>query len=130
MLALESMQLREATVGDTAAIYALRMLHDRPFVGGVAHDVGLCLTWWVAVERGNVVACMGFALAPGRRMIISDLYDDGTPAGKRGLSALIREMTSSNVKMYFNVPFDRPDLKRALERRGIVFKSWGGEYPA
>jgi len=114
---------------DLPAVYHLRKLHDRPYVG-MTHDVPLNLVWWVASQDDRVVACMGFALAPNRRMIISDLYDNGTPAGKRGLSALIAEGCSAHAKLYFYVPFDRPDLKRALERRGIVFKSWGGEYPA
>lgn len=128
-LARRPIELREATVADLEAVFKLRKLHDRPFVGPIT-DIPVNLSWWVAVDGERVVACMGFALAPGRRMIISDLYDDGTRPGKRGLGALIQEGLHAGVKLYMNVPFDRPDLRKALERRGIVFKSWGGEYPA
>ena len=130
MLALaDRLEVREATVRDLPAIMAMRERQEREFIGQV--EVPVNVTWFVAVRGGErVVACAGVSYATQRKVIITDFLDDGTYGGRRGLARLIRDALAAHAKLFISVPFDRPELRWALERRGIVFKAWHGEYPA
>lgn len=120
--------VREATLHDVVAIREMRRSYEREFVGTV--DVPLGVTWFVAACGDRIVACLGTGIATQRRLIVTDLYAERSYAGKRGLVLLFDEMRRARAKIYVQVPFDRPELKRALERRGIAFNAWCGEYPA
>lgn len=117
--------VREATLHDTAAIRTMRARNEREFIGYVEQPVNV--TWFVAVTD-HPVACAAVNIGPNRKVIITDLHDDGSYAGRRGLLALLRDALESRAKLFVSVPFDRPELRRVLERRGIVFKAWHGEY--
>lgn len=124
--ALNRWDVRRATPEDMSAVLALRERYEREYVGVI--EVPVNVAWFIVTKDDNVVACMGLSYAGERRLIVTDLYDDGTYAGKRGLALLIRDGLAAHATIYFSVPFDRPDLRDALERRGIVFNAWNGEY--
>lgn len=82
------------------------------------------LLWLVAEENGVITAAGGGMLAPndsgGVTAIITDLLDDGTIAGKRGLLYLIEDaMAASKVELYVTIPKDRKGLVDALCARGL-----------
>lgn len=126
MLALDCWEIRRATPDDMPSILALRERYAREFVGVI--EVPVNVAWFVARKDGRVVACTAVSYAGERRLIVTDLYHDGTFTGKRGLARLLRDGLAAHAILYFSVPFDRPDLRDALERRGIVFNAWNGEY--
>lgn len=117
--------VREATVQDVPAIREMRARNEREFIGYVEQPVNV--TWFVAVTD-HPVACAAVNIGPERKVIITDLHDDGSYAGRRGLASLLNDALESRAKLFVSVPFDRPELRRVLERRGIVFKAWHGEY--
>lgn len=98
--------------------FALRRQYERDFVGRV--DVPVNVLWLVATVHHVVVACAGVAVVPGeRKVIVTDLYHNGTRAGLRGMGALIHDVLASDMRIYATIPLDRPTLVRALERRGL-----------
>jgi len=102
---------------DLSVITALRDSFQREFVGVV--PVPKNLIWMCAGPVGETRACLGFAPAGEHRIIITDLYDDGTRVGKRGLLALFHDVLASGVLPYVVVPLDKPELVRALVKRGM-----------
>jgi hypothetical protein len=123
---VQPIMVREATPNDMHVVLRMRQAAVREFVGVVAIPIGL--TWFVAVRDETIVACLATGIAPGRALLITDLYDDGTRDGKRGLVCLFADLARSRAKIYANVPLDRPGLRAALERRGAKVKGWALEY--
>lgn len=121
-----AIEVREATPRDLDVIAAMREQNEREFVGKV--DVPMNAIWWVADWGGQIVACAAVAVIAGRKAIITDLYCEPTFTGRKGLARLIRDGMGARAILYVGVPFDRPDLRRVLERRGFVFTAWQGEY--
>lgn len=124
--------VRLADWRDIEAINRLRERQDREFIGEVPLIAGL--TFFVAEVDGEVVACSGGSYVPDppgeqRRAIVTDFYDDGTKNGKRGLLALLDDAMRARVKLYIQLPFDRPELHDFLERKGVRWVAWAGEYP-
>jgi hypothetical protein len=118
--------IRRATPEDMPAVMAMRERNERAYVGAV--EVPVNVAWLVVTKYDRVVACAGVSYAGERRLIVTDLYHDGTYTGKRGLAKLLRDGLAARANIFVSVPFDRPDLRDALERRGIVFNAWNGEY--
>ena len=120
--AVAEIVVRWATEDDLPRIRALRALQERanePPVPMLAN-----LLWLVAEEDSGIHACGGGVLAAndqgGATAIITDLLDDGTLAGKRGLLALLDDaMTARNVDLYVTIPKDREELVKALCDRGL-----------
>jgi hypothetical protein len=121
-----SIEVREATPDDLPVIAAMREANERDFIGKV--DIPMDAVWWVADCDGQIVACAAVAVIPERKAIITDLYCEPTITGRKGLACLIRDGMGARAILYVGVPFDRPDLRLALERRGFVFTAWQGEY--
>lgn len=110
--------LRSAIAADMPRILELRRMQERPSVG----QVPIPTAWLVYEEDGEIHACGGgeFAITEdGRTAIVTDLLDDGTMAGKRGLVALVDDVMQADMDVYIIVPKDRPGLLRALEKRGL-----------
>lgn len=121
-----ALEVREAEGLDMNAVLELRATAKRPFVGDVPVPPGL--TWWVAARGERVVACVGLGMMPGRVVLFTDLYDDGTLTGKRGIVMLLHELSIARVKIYGSVPLDRPGLRKALEKRGGRLAGWSMEF--
>lgn len=102
---------------DMPVVEGLRASFERDFVGVV--PVPSNLIWMCAGPGGEPHACLGFAPAGVHRIIITDLYDDGTRTGKRSLLALFQDVLASGVSPYVVVPLDKPALVRALVKRGM-----------
>jgi hypothetical protein len=119
------MIVREATLHDVAAIRAMRARNERPFIGYV--EIPANVTWFVACNS-HPVACAAVNIGPDRKVVITDLHDDGSFAGRRGLVALLGDAFGAHATLFVSVPFDRPELRTVLERRGFVFKAWHGEF--
>lgn len=120
-------EIRKVTTeGDWRAVQEMRSENERDFVGTIPLPVNA--TWFVAARDDRVIACAGVVIVGEGQVMITDLYDDGTYGGRRGLCMLLRDALHSRVKLFVSVPFDRPDLRAALERKGFVFKNWEGEY--
>jgi len=130
MIALEKpVTIRNATDNDGPAIQVMRSRQERAFVGRV--DVPVNVEWLVVEVDGIVRACAGFCIATAtghnRTVIATDIYDDGTRAGKRALSVLLddaRQAIEHGVRIYAIVPLDRPQLVRHLERRGMSLNGY------
>lgn len=125
--------IRMAVRQDMPEILALRDRQARAFVGRV--NIPTNVQWIVAVDE-HVRACAGFALATAegheRKIIATDIYDDGTRTGKRALSMLLddaRQAIANGVKIFAIVPLDRPQLARHLERRGLHVSGFCLEAP-
>ena len=107
-----------ADAADVEACLALRATFVRPFVGSAPPPSNV--TWLCAGPVGAMRACCAFAPAGEGRIIVTDLYDDGTWVGKRGVLALIYEVLNSGILPFVVVPLDRPGLIKALEKRGMT----------
>jgi hypothetical protein len=124
------MVVRPADPQEEWAIRQLRDRHARAFVGPVAWPVNV--TWFVVEWEGTIRACGAFAVVTNgeRAIIATDVYDDGTRAGKRALSLLLDDAGHAKrdgVKIYAIVPLDRPQLVRHLERRGMTITGYSME---
>lgn len=126
LIALSRIEVREATDDDLGTIMRMREENERDFVGKV--DIPMNAVWWVADFDGRIVACAAVAVIPERKAIITDLYCEPTLTGRKGLARLIRDGMGARAILYVGVPFDRPELRAALERRGFTFTAWQGEY--
>jgi hypothetical protein len=119
-------EVREAVLSDGPAIMRLRGLHEREFVGKV--DVPVNVVWFVAECMGEVCACAGVCMSTAdgheRTAIITDLYDDGTKAGKRGLISMVDDGISSNCSLYVILPLDRLRVLKLLTDRGLAVTGW------
>lgn len=104
-----------------ARILELRAMQDRDFIGPV--ELGLNLLWLVAEEDGVITAaaagCFTGANGKAENAIVSEFYDDGSLAGKRGLLAILDDAARANVNVYAIIPKDREGLVKALARRGF-----------
>ena len=124
----QAITVRKATPDDDVDIARLRYMQERDFTGDVPVVRGI--EFFVAETGGRVVAVSGGSYVPKTRSaIVTDFYDDGTKDGKRGLVALLDDAMRSHVKLYIQVPFDRPELRDWLERKGVRWIAWSGEYP-
>ena len=100
------------------SVLALRETFARPFVGTI--PVPPNVTWLCAGPAGTMHACCGFAPAGPDKIVVTDLYDDGTRVGKRSVLALIYEVLGSGVFPFVVVPLDKPALVKALVKRGMI----------
>lgn len=126
LIQLSRIEVREATEDDMPAIMALRDADLRDAIGNP--DLPMGRVWWVADLDGKIVACAAVVVVPDRKALITDIYCEPTITGRKGLARLIRDGMGARAILFVGVPFDRPELRAALERRGFVFTHWQGEY--
>lgn len=119
-------EVRSGNANDLPAILALREMQMREYIGNVPLLPNL--SWLVAEKGGRIVAAAGGQFLPdgSRSAIVTDFYDDGTLAGKRGLLLILDDAASGEVGLVCVLPLDRPGVAKALVNTG--FEATGIEY--